>query len=184
MAKIIDVEAIKGMDLQARKQFLATQPKSAMPGLSAPKRTAHERYVLVSWGVFFGCLATLIFGITHGAISHEPSTIYPYPMVDVPTVSPLVGWSIALFCAYWFIVGMFFYLRGMNHQFDLANAPLPSLQEIAAHLRDEGFDPSIADCIALQNQLKLQKIEHGVAFGAMMVGPSILAHQAKGGKIL
>jgi hypothetical protein len=92
--------------------------------------------------------------------------------------------GLVLFFGYWFLAGMYCYLRVANRQFDAARAPLPSLQEIAAHLRAEGFDPSIADCIALQNQLKREKIEHGVIAGAMFVGPTLLARQARGGPIL
>ncbi len=173
--------------LQQRKQFLETQPKSAMPPvpLARPRKrlTAKDVYHRISWLVFFGCLVTLIIGITHPvpAVDYD-NVVGKY--VTVPSASPLIFWSIGIFLGYWFIVGMFFYLRTANRHFDAARAPLPTLQEIAAHLRDEGFDPSIADCIALQNQIKMEKIEQGVIAGAMFIGPSLLARQASGKPIL
>lgn len=160
----------------------ATEPEPVRPKKSAGKVFYHW----LSFLVFAGCLMTLFVGATHPGSTLSCDNIIPptgsafCKWVPVPTASPLIGWAIAVFCIYWFGVIMFFYLRSMNRHFDQANAPLPSLQEIADELRSQGFDPSIADCIALQNQIKMEKLEHGVAFGAMMIGPTLLARKASG----
>jgi len=56
--------------------------------------------------------------------------------------------------------------------------PVPSLAEIDAQLRIEGYDPSIADVVAMHQDLTSQRNEAAFFAGALVVGPHLLARQA------
>ena len=93
---------------------------------------------------------------------------------------PVVGIGIGWLLGYWLILGMIWYLRAIWVSFHQATVPIPSLQEIDAQLRQEGFNPSIADCVAVEQHLRANRNEAFLVNAALVFGPTLLAKQAQG----
>ena len=61
---------------------------------------------------------------------------------------------------------------------------MPSLAEIELELRSAGYNPSIADVVAMHQHLTSQRNEATFAAGALAIGPQLLARQAQGNPLL
>lgn len=96
--------------------------------------------------------------------------------------------ALVLFVGYWVLVVVlklaWAYHRAVQRTVDVMIKPIPSLPEIAAQLRAEGFDPGIQDVIAVEQHLKSQRNEAAVMLGALVIGPQLLARQAQGKPLL
>ncbi len=62
--------------------------------------------------------------------------------------------------------------------------PIPDLTAIDQQLRAEGYDPSIADVVAVHQHLTSQRNEAAFLAGALVIGPQLLARQAQGKPLL
>jgi hypothetical protein len=109
---------------------------------------------------------------------------YPaiYPISHGATV--VLGIALLILVGFWFLVGMGCYLRLVWRTTGEAMKPVPSLAEIDQQLRAEGYVPSIADCVALHQYLTSQRNEAAFFAGALVIGPQLLAQQARGKPIL
>lgn len=109
---------------------------------------------------------------------------YPliYPIAHSATV--VLGIALLILVGFWFLVGMGCYLRLVWRTTGEAMKPVPSLAEIDQQLRAEGYVPSIADCVALHQYLTSQRNEAAFFAGALVIGPQLLAQQARGKPIL
>lgn len=93
-----------------------------------------------------------------------------------------IGWVV--FFVWPFVMVMYCYLRSFNKIMDVAMEPLPSLAEIDAQLRAEGYEPSIADCVALHQYLTSQRNEAAAVAAGIVIGSQVLARQAQGKPLL
>lgn len=57
---------------------------------------------------------------------------------------------------------------------------MPSLAQIDQQLRAGGYNPSVADVVAMHEYLTSQRNEAAFFAGALVVGPQLLARQAQG----
>ena len=85
---------------------------------------------------------------------------------------------------FWFLAGLGYYLRLVWRTTGEAMKPIPSLAEIDQQLRAKGYDPSIADVVALHQYLTSQRNEAAFFAGALVIGPHLLARQAQGKPLL
>jgi hypothetical protein len=76
-----------------------------------------------------------------------------------------------------------YYLRLVWQVTDDALRPIPPLTEIDQQLRAEGYNPSIADVVAMQQHLTSQRNGAALTAGALVIGPQLLARQAQGKSI-
>ena len=86
----------------------------------------------------------------------------------------------AVLIGYWFCAAIFLWLRGMHRLGNEAHAPIPSLAEIERQLRAVGYDPSIADCVAIEQHLKSERNEKAVVYGALLIGGLAAGRVANG----
>lgn len=109
---------------------------------------------------------------------------YPaiYPIAHRATVVLLV--VVAVVAALWWLVGLGWYLRLVWQTTGEAMKPIPSLAEIDQRLRDEGYNPTIANVVAMHQHLTSQRNEAAFFAGALVVGPQLLARQAHGEPLL
>jgi len=89
-----------------------------------------------------------------------------------------------LLVGFWALVASFAYLRAVLRLTGQATKPIPSLAEIELELRRAGYNPSIADVVALHQHLTGQRNEAAFLAGALVVGPHLLAREAQGKPIL
>jgi hypothetical protein len=109
---------------------------------------------------------------------------YPllYPIAHRATIG--LGVAVVILVMFWFLVGLGWYLRLVWRAIGEAMKPIPSLAEIDQQLRAEGFDPSIADVVALHQYLTSQRNEAAFFAGALVLGPHLLVGQASGKPLL
>jgi hypothetical protein len=109
---------------------------------------------------------------------------YPaiYPLANRATIVLVV--ALGVLVAFWLLVGMCAYVRLIWRMMDEAVKPNPSLTAIDQQLRAEGHDPSIADVVAMHQYLTSQRNEAIVVTGALVIGPQLLARQARGRSLL
>jgi hypothetical protein len=114
------------------------------------------------------------------------TTVPAYPAIYPSAHSATIVLAVALgvLAAFWFLVGMGYYLVLVWKTTGEAMKPVPSLAEIDQQLRAEGYVPSIADCVALHQYLTSQRNEAAFFAGALVIGPQLLAQQARGKPIL
>ena len=62
--------------------------------------------------------------------------------------------------------------KALSGAVDALQTPIPSLQEIEAQLRAEGYSPSVADCVAVDGYLRRNRNEK-IALGAVFL---LIAH--------
>ena len=96
----------------------------------------------------------------------------------------LFGIGLVILCGYWIPVAAFLYIRTVCRVTDQALASIPSLAEIELQLRREGYDPSIQDVVAVEQHLKSERNQSIVVLGALVIGPQLLARQARGESLL
>jgi hypothetical protein len=109
---------------------------------------------------------------------------YPllYPLAHRVTV--VLGVGLIVLVGFWFLVGLGWYLRLVWRTTGEAMKPVPSLPEIEQQLRAEGYNPSIADVVALHQYLTSQRNEAAFFAGALVFGPHLFARQASGKPLL
>jgi hypothetical protein len=90
-------------------------------------------------------------------------------------------WAVGILAGFWCLVGVGYYLRLVWQVTAEALKPIPSLAEIDQQLRAEGYSPSIADVVAIEQHLKGQRNESLLTFGALVIGPQLLAREVEGG---
>lgn len=109
---------------------------------------------------------------------------YPalYPVAHSATV--VLAVALAALAAFWLLIGMGAYLRVAWRTTGEAMKPVPSLAEIELELRKAGYNPSIADVVAMHQYLTSQRNEAAFVAGALIIGPQLLARQAQGKHLL
>ena len=109
---------------------------------------------------------------------------YPtfYPLAHPATV--ILAVALGVLVVFWLLVAMGAYLRLVWQTTGEAMKPVPSLAEIEVELRQAGYDPSIADLVAVHQHLTSQRNEAAIIAGALVIGPQLLAQQAKGEPLL
>src|SRR5664280_966571 len=84
------------------------------------------------------------FSTTYSTVPAYPAL---YPIAHSATV--VLGVALLIVAGFWFLAGLGYYLRLVWRTTGEAMKPIPSLAEIDQRLRAEGYDPSIADVVAL-----------------------------------
>jgi hypothetical protein len=92
----------------------------------------------------------------------------------------LAGISALALVGFWSCVAFGAFMWAFHCQLREAFKPIPSLQEIDAQLRAEGFSPSLADVIAVEQHLKSQRNEQLLIAGGIYAGIHLAARQASG----
>jgi hypothetical protein len=134
----------------------------------------------VSWIVFVVCVGFAVFGAIRPRVNVINDNLGDYQNFQVNWLT----FGIVSFVAYWVLVAAFLYLRACNRQISVAMKPIPDLAQIEAQLRAEGYNPSIADLVAMHQHLTSQRNEAALVAGALVMGSQILARQAQGKPIL
>ena len=80
---------------------------------------------------------------------------------------------------FWILVGFFAIIWSAHRAVGEAVKPIPSLQEIESQLRQEGYNPSLQDCLAVEARLKSNRNEAIVVAGAIILGTNLAARQAR-----
>jgi hypothetical protein len=105
-----------------------------------------------------------------------------YPLAHGATVVLVV--ALGMLAAFWLLVGIGHYIVLVWKTTGEALKPVPSLAEIDQQRRAEGYDPSIADVVAMHQYLTSQRNEAAFFAGALVVGPQLLARQLQGKPLL
>ena len=119
------------------------------------------------------------FNTTYTTVHAYPAV---YPIAHRATVVLAVAFGVMVL--FWILVGMGAYLKLVWQTTGEALKPIPSLAEIELKLRQAGYNPSIADIVAMHQHLTSQRNEAAFFAGALIVGPQLLARQAQGKPIL
>jgi hypothetical protein len=109
---------------------------------------------------------------------------YPtfYPLAHLATV--ILAVALGVLVVFWVLVGMGAYLRLVWRTTGEAMKPIPTLAEIESELRQAGYNPSIADVVALHQHLRSERNEAALLAGALVIGPQLLARQSQGKPLL
>jgi hypothetical protein len=119
----------------------------------------------------------ILIGLNVAAIgAHQVNS---YSMAHASTLA--LVWAAGILVGFWCLVGVAYYLRLVWRVTDEALKPIPSLAEIDQRLRAEGYAPTIADVVAIEQDLRGQRNASLLAFGALVIGPQLLAREAEGG---
>ena len=98
----------------------------------------------------------------------------------VNTVSGVLIAPVFVMAFIWVLVIIGGILWSIHTNLQVAVKPIPSLAEIDAQLRAEGYNPSIQDVIAVEQHLKSERNEAALIAGGLIVGLHVMARQAKG----
>ena len=135
------------------------------PGHSRPDRAVvpKQRVAFYGWMVRL-TLWALIWGLGGWLVAW---------LLHLPNfVKPIIGAPIAIMVFAWIPAWLFGFLyygwKTMSGAVDAATTPIPSLQEIEAQLRAEGYNPTLADCVAVDGYLRRNRNEK-IAVGAAFV---------------
>lgn len=71
---------------------------------------------------------------------------------------------------FWPPVGLGALLWGFHKNLQTAAAPIPSLQQIEWQLRQEGYEPSLQDLLAVEAHLRSRRNEAALVAGAIFLG--------------
>jgi hypothetical protein len=115
------------------------------------------------------------FNATYTSVPAYPA-IYPFAHHATIVLAVTLGVMVT-FCL---LVGMGAYFRLVWRTTGEAMKPVPTLAEIELELRRGGYDPSIADVVAMHGYLTSQRNEAAFLTGALLIGPQLLAMQAQG----
>lgn len=85
----------------------------------------------------------------------------------------------AMVCSPW-IYFFRWLIKVQSAALDQAMRPIPDPAQIDAQLRAEGYDPSIADVMALHRYLVQQRNEGLLVTGGILLGSHYLANRARG----
>ena len=119
------------------------------------------------------------FNTTYTTVPAYPTT---YPLAHSATI--VLAATLGALVVFWLLVGMGAYLRLVWRTTGEAMRPVPSLTEIELELRRNGYDPSIADVVAMHQYLTSQRNEAAFLAGTLVIGPQLLARQAQGKPLL
>ena len=98
----------------------------------------------------------------------------------VNTVSGVLMAPVFVMAFIWVLVIIGGILWSVHTNLRVAVKPIPSLAEIDAQLRAEGYNPSIQDVIAVEQHLKSERNEAALIAGGLIVGLHVMAREAKG----
>ena len=139
-----------------------TQPQpSAPPAAQAPKVPWAERALVVMGRL---TVWTAIWGLGGWAVAwllHLPNFVKP--IIGVPFAVVIFAW-IPVLC-----IGLVWSGLTAGKMAHEAMQPLPSLQEIDAQLRWEGFNPTVSDCAAVQQRMQSENVMKLAVAGAFFV---------------
>ena len=115
------------------------------------------------------------------------TTVPAYPTFN-PLAHPatvILAVALGVLAVFWLLVGMGAYLRLVWQTTGEAMRPIPSLAEIEMELRQAGYNPAIADLVALHQHLTSQRNEAAFLAGALVIGPTVSSlAQAQGKPML
>jgi hypothetical protein len=143
------------------------------------------------WLTFWALVALIVAAIgAHRVEGPNFNTTYTtvpaypeiYPIAHRATV--MLAVALGVMVLFWLFVGMGAYLRLVWRTTGEAMRPVPSLAEIELEQRRCGYNPSIADVVAMHQYLTSQRNEAAVVAGALVIGPQLLARQAQGKPLL
>jgi hypothetical protein len=98
-------------------------------------------------------------------------------------LSVMVGVLVApifIMVVIWMLVILGGIFWSIHTNLKVATKPIPSLAEIDARLRAEGYDPSLQDLMAVEQHLKSERNEAALIAGGLIIGLQAMARQAKG----
>jgi hypothetical protein len=169
----------------------AVSPPAPQPGYQRPTRGFRRAFWHWARRVTLWTLVGLVLAAIggrqvdgpHFAGTGDSVPAYPtfYPLTHPATV--ILAVALGVLAVFWFLVGMGYYMRLIWQTIEEALRPIPSLAEIELGLRQAGFNPSIADVVALHQHLTSQRNEAAFFAGALIIGPQLLARQAQGNPV-
>jgi hypothetical protein len=153
------------------------QEQVTIPPARAPGAWKHALWRLLVRSTVWSILALvagIVLTLVNAGQNGNPHSRF------LNTVSGLLiapVFAVALIWVFVIIIGM---LWSIHTNLQVAVKPIPSLGEIEAQLRAEGYNPSIQDVIAVEQHLKSERNEAALLAGGMIVGLHLMARQANG----
>jgi hypothetical protein len=92
----------------------------------------------------------------------------------------LAGISALVLVGFWSCVAFGAFMWAFHCQVREAFKPVPSLAEIDAAFRAEGYDPSTADVVAMHQYLTSQRNEAALITGGLLIGIHAASRVAEG----
>ena len=136
--------------------------------VTAPKKPWHRRFAR---RFTYLCVIGIALGL--------PDTHH-----DIWGSFNLAGISALAFVGIWTCVAFGTFMWGFHCQLREAFKPVPSLAEVDAALRAEGYDPSIADVVAMHQYLTSQRNEAALITGGILIGIHAAGRIAEGKPLL
>jgi hypothetical protein len=150
----------------------------APPRTRAPGAWKHALWRLLVRATVWSVIA-LVAGIVLTLLNGENADGNPHSQF-LNTVSGVLIAPICVMAFIWLFVVIIGMLWGIHTNLKVAVKPIPSLAEIEAQLRAEGYNPSIQDVIAVEQHLKSERNEAALLAGGMIVGLDLMARKANG----
>ncbi len=168
---------------RARQIYEPTEiPRSAGPDPAPPTRAKGAwKHTLWQWLVRTTLISVLAFvvGIVLTLVNTDQQSGTPHNQF-VNTISGVMMAPVFVMAFIWVLVIIGGILWSIHTNLQVAVKPIPSLAEIEAQLRAEGYDPSIQDVIAVEQHLKSERNEAALIAGGLIVGLHVMARQANG----
>jgi hypothetical protein len=162
-------------------------PEKAVEADQPPATFSQMIWHWARWLTFWTLIGLIVGAIgahqvdgPHFSTTYSTAPAYPaiYPTAHGATV--VLAVALGVMVAFWFLLALGYYLRLVWRTTGEAMTSIPSLAEIDQQLRSEGYDPSIADVVAMHGYLTSQRNDAAFLAGALIVGPHLLARQAQG----
>ena len=150
----------------------------APPPTRAPGAWKHALWRLLVKATVWSVIA-LVVGIVLTLLNGENANGNPHSQF-LNTVSGVLLVPVFVVAVIWLFVIIIGMLWGIHTNLRVAVKPIPSLAEIEAQLRAEGYNPSIQDVIAVEQHRKSERNEAALLAGGMIVGLHLMARQANG----
>lgn len=178
-AKVAARAAAKQSESAPPPEVVQTAVKAAKPPRRFSTFKTINLYALAASVLF------IVIGLaTHHTALFEPANWNDPAILDnyQSQVGPFTTWAkgLGVIVVYWVLAYTFWYLRLAHRTTQAVLKDIPTLQEIDWQLRQEGYNPTIQDCVAIEQHLKSERNENAVLLGAILIGPQLLNAQAKG----
>jgi hypothetical protein len=154
-----------------------TQEQVTIPPARTPGAWKHALWRLLVRSTVWSILALvagIVLTLVNSGQNGNPHSRFLNTVSGV-LIAPV--FAVALIWVFVIIIGM---LWSIHTNLQVAVKPIPSLAEIEAQLRAEGYNPSIQDVIAVEQHLKSERNEAALLAGGMIVGLHLMARQANG----
>lgn len=125
------------------------------------------------------CVLTFVFSLLkagHGnpfaSMENAPESAYTWVTIGAG--------ALIVLGTYWLWVFLIRWIRFTTGMVGEAAKPIPSLHEIDAQLRAEGYEPTLQDLLLVEQRLKSERNESAVLAGGSLIAMRSAARQANG----